>query len=238
MWGRGASLTPVCYCYQALGIPVSKSPRSTQLSCSMAIVPVLPPFCALEHDSCVFLARLSYIQPTLQPEANQSGHATSLRKTIRYFTVTFSIKSKPFISCPKHFLRGPISFPAIFLATPHKTALSGLRHLGLCTVLGKLWVFRYLCICCFFWQEGSLLSLVHPSSLPKEVPSPEALSRHCLWVGVPPLPAMVPHGYLFPSTYTNPELSQPGLLFPPDCKECPISFIFLSPWAQDSTRDI
>lgn len=89
----------------------------------MATGPVRPLFSALVHPSAAFLASLSSTQPTLPREANQSDHATSLLKTIKYFPITFSIESKllsptralpegPAFPFQPHLLQQPTKWPS------------------------------------------------------------------------------------------------------------------------------
>lgn len=133
--GRGVSPTPPVSCYYtAVGI------RSTQLPVSEATVPVLPP--SAPWRIILRLPGQAFIRPSpFPPRSHQSGHAASLLKTIRHFPITFKRKIQAFYLLPKALPEGPEFLSRHVSCNSSATALSGLRHLGLCAVLGKLGVF-------------------------------------------------------------------------------------------------
>lgn len=89
VYGVRVHLTPPLSCYyQGLEILASKHLRSTPAPHLHDHHPIFLLFGALVHYSGLLLTRLSLAQPTLHPEANQSGCPISLLKTIKYFPIT------------------------------------------------------------------------------------------------------------------------------------------------------
>lgn len=194
----------------------------------MATGPVRPLFSALVHPSAAFLASLSSTQPTLPREANQSDHATSLLKTIKYFPITFSIESKllsptralpegPAFPFQPHLLQQPTKWPSRCSAL--RPVHSSGKTSGVSISLHALPSGR---------KTISFFSLIPQVSLRRHLLQKPPLTTG---FGQVPLsrPPWQPVLTSFPALTTHPGLSPPALPFPWDNKQLPILSSFLSP---------